>query len=94
MFKMLGYSVHNEFCIINPACLVCKLEKIHQSASHLDNVCVFLTLSMAFITSEVKTIGLRPFRAFTELFFGMRNIMERLHNWRTLLISTDFLNKS
>lgn len=89
---MLVYGVYNEkLCIINPpACLVRKLEGIYQSDCVLDDVC----LLMVFITSEVGASGLRSFRDLNKLFFGIGIGMDCFHNWGTVLLSTDFWNKS
>lgn len=40
-----------------------------------------MTLSIAFITSEVRATGLRSFRALTEFFLGTETTVECFHSW-------------
>lgn len=45
---------------------------------------------MAFLTRDVRATGLRSFRVFMVVFFGMGNTVECFHSWGTVPVFIDF----
>lgn len=85
--QVFEYCVHDEcFGIINhSAYLVHTLVRVHQSVM----MYVFMTLSIAFITGEGRTTGLRLFKALTEFLLGMGTTVECCHSWGNVPLSMD-----
>lgn len=80
---MLVSCVHDVCLSISDpfTCTVRKPEKVHQSVMLM--MCFFMTLSIAFITSDVcKSLG------HSELFLGMGTNVECFHSWETVPFST------
>lgn len=48
-----------------------------------------MTLSMAFIISKVRAIGLRLFRVLMVFFFGMGMTVECFHIWGMVQLCMD-----